>query len=414
MTLPICRCITCGRPESLAPGKTCPQCGPVFGIMEIEWELKPGCVPDFGKPGSGIFRFAPLLPVPTTSPFPLHVGDTPTYDCPRLAKVLGVEKCLVKDDGRNPSASLKDRASALAVAHALSLGKTTLAAASTGNAASSLALLSAATGLRAVLFVPKDAPRPKIAQMLLAGAVVVAVNGSYDQAFELCAKACERFGWYSRNTATNPVLAEGKKTVAFEIAEFCDWEPLDYVAIGVGDGCVFASIYQGFKQLFDLGLITRIPRLVGVQAQGCAPLARAFEKALGFAEPEENPKTYADSIAVGQPRDQVRALRAARDSGGMILAVPDALIRKAQRLLAQEAGVFAEPAGAAGFAGLMQLSSQGLLPSTAKVAAVVSGHALKDVDGAMSAIVTEPLEVGAGADAIADIERLVLPLINEG
>lgn len=407
-----CRCVTCGRaiPFDQAPGRPCEACGPVLGTTEVVYDLVR--IPrGFGRPGTGVFRFAPLLPVPDPGPrLPLLVGDTPLYDAPRLARRLGVAQVLLKDDGRNPSASLKDRASALAVAHALALSRPVIAAASTGNAASSLALLAASAGLRAVLFVPADAPPPKVAQMMLAGATVVRVQGTYDQAFDLCALACERFGWYSRNTATNPVLAEGKKTVALEIAESCGPDAPDLVAVGVGDGCVFAAIAKGFQELMHLGRIRRVPRLVGVQAEGCAPLARAFAAGAWTATPLCDPNTYADSIRVGVPRDQVKALRAARASNGDLIAVPDDLIREAQRLLAREAGVFAEPAGAAGLAGLLHLAASGRLVARDRVVAVVSGHALKDVAGAMSAVPEQPLDIAPDPakiepvmDALGDI-----------
>ncbi len=407
-----CRCVTCGRPVPLdrAPGHPCEECGPVRGTTEVVYDLSQ-VRPDFGSPGRGIFRFAPLLPVPDPGPrLPLLVGDTPLYDAPRLARRLGVAQVLVKDDGRNPSASLKDRASALAVAHALALSRPVIAAASTGNAASSLALLAASAGLRAVLFVPANAPPPKVAQMMLAGATVVRVQGTYDHAFDLCALACERLGWYSRNTATNPVLAEGKKTVALEIAESCAWDPPDVVAVGVGDGCVFAAIYKGFQEIHSMNVIRGIPRLLGVQAQGCDPLASAFAAGAPMATPLPDPDTYADSIRVGVPRDQVKALRAARASNGGLVAVPDDLIREAQRLLAREAGVLAEPAGAAGLAGLLQLAASGRLAARDRVVAVVSGHALKDVTGAMSAVSEQPIDIAPDAakieavlDAIGDI-----------
>ncbi len=400
-----CRCVTCGRPIPLdqAPGRPCESCGPVLGTTEVHYDLS-RVHPDFGPPGRGLFRFAALLPVPDPGPrLPLLVGDTPLYDAPRLARRLGVAQVLLKDDGRNPSASLKDRASAVAVAHALALSRPVVAAASTGNAASSLALLAASAGLRAVLFVPADAPPPKVAQMMLAGATVVRVRGTYDQAFDVCALACERFGWYSRNTATNPVLAEGKKTVALEIAQACAWDPPDLVAVGVGDGCVFAALYKGFHELRALGLTPRIPRLVGVQAEGCAPLARAFAEGAATATPLREPSTYADSIRVGVPRDQVKALRAARASNGDLIAVPDDRIREAQRLLAREAGVLAEPAGPAGFAGLLHLAASGRLAARDRVAAVVSGHALKDVAGAMSAVPEQPLDIAPDPATIESV-----------
>ena len=402
------RCVTCDA--TYRPGEVdgvCPACGDLKGTLDVLLEGLPGLSPaSLGTPGTGIFRFGPLLPLPGGCPrTPLLVGDTPLYDAPRLAARLGVARLWIKDDGRNPSASMKDRATAIALAHAASLGRTVIATASTGNAASSLATLAASMGLQAVIFVPRTAPRPKVSQMLLAGARVVMVDGTYDQAFDLCAAAVRRFGWYSRNTATNPYLAEGKKTAALEVAEALGWDVPDVYAVGVGDGCVFGAQHKGFSDLLEAGLTRSLPRLVGVQAQGSAPLAAAFDAGSDDVIPVV-PATFADSIAVGVPRDQVKALRAARRTGGALIGVPDDLIREAMRLLASDLGVFAEPAGAAGFAGLLQLSRQGRLGPRDRVVAVVSGHGLKDTDGAMSATVGAPLPVPADDRAWPALDKL--------
>ena len=402
------RCVTCATPyQPDEVDGVCPACGDLKGTLDVLLEGLPGLAPaSLGTPGTGIFRLGPLLPLPADcARTPLLVGDTPLYDAPRLAARLGVERLWIKDDGRNPSASMKDRATAIALAHAASLGRMVVATASTGNAASSLATLAASMGLRAVIFVPRTAPRPKVSQMLLAGARVVMVDGTYDQAFDLCASAARRFGWYSRNTATNPYLAEGKKTAAIEVAEALGWDVPDVYAVGVGDGCVFGAQHKGFSDLLAAGLTRALPRLIGVQAEGSAPLAAAFDAGSTDVIPVV-PATFADSIAVGVPRDQVKALRAARSTGGALIGVPDDRIREAMRLLAAELGVFAEPAGAAGFAGLLQLSRQGRLGPRDRVVAVVSGHGLKDTDGAMSASLGSPLPVAADDGAWPTLEKL--------
>jgi len=259
--------------------------------------------------------------------------------------------------------------------------------------------------MRAVIFVPRTAPAPKVAQMLLTGASVVMVDGNYDQAFDLCAEAVRRFGWYSRNTATNPFLAEGKKTCSIEIAEYFQFVPPDVIAVGVGDGCVFGAQHKAFVDLLATGLVKTMPRLVGVQAAGADPLARAFAKGLDTCEPME-PCTFADSISVGVPRDQVKALRAARATGGAIVAVPDDRIREAMRILASELGVFAEPAGAAGLAGLLELADRGGLRPSDRVVAIVSGHGLKDITGAMSAVRGAPMQVEPGPKALDALEAI--------
>lgn len=411
---PEIRCVTCDfvAPFSSFRG-TCPRCGPVLGTLDVVYPYGPGEVSfsSFGPKGAGIFRFAPLLPVaPPSGNFPLLVGDTPLYEVKEVARDLGLRRLWIKDEGRNPSASMKDRASALAVAHALATGHNVIAAASTGNAASSLALLAAAASLKAILFVPKNAPKGKLAQMLVANARVVMVDGTYDQAFDLCAKACERFSFYSRNTATNPVLAEGKKTCAFEVAEALSENIPDVVAVGVGDGCVFAALEKGFRELFDLGLIKKRPRMLGVQAEGCAPLAEAFRKGVREGLTTTHVNTYADSIAVGSPRDRVKALRAAYSSGGAIIAVPDSRIREAVRLLARKAGVFAEPAGAAGLAGVMEAIRGGLISKEEEVLVVVSGHGLKDIDGAMSAVEEGPTIIPPTEEGLEKVASILCPL----
>jgi threonine synthase len=401
-------CVACGR--TYRPGQvegTCPSCGDRRGTLDVVYDLASGLkTTDLGVPGAGLFRFAPLLPLSPPDPrTPLHVGDTPLVEAPRIAARLGIARLWLKDEGRNPSASMKDRATAVALAHAAGAGRNVVVAASTGNAASSLATIAASMGLRAVIFVPATAPRPKVSQMLLAGATVVAVDGTYDQAFDLAAEAARRFGWYSRNTATNPYLAEGKKTCAIEVAQALAWEAPDLVAVGVGDGCVYAAQHKAFAELRAAGLTRALPRLVGVQAEGAAPLAAAFAAGRDATEPVAT-RTFADSISVGVPRDEVKALRAARESGGEILAVPDDAIRSAMRTLACEAGVFAEPAGAAGLAGLMAMAAAGRLQRSDRVVAIVSGHGLKDTEGAMSAATGSPIPIPPDPDALDRLATL--------
>jgi len=210
------------------------------------------------------------------------------------------------------------------------------------------------------------------------------VKGTYDQAFNLCLEASDEFGWYSRNTAYNPYLSEGKKTAALEICEQLSWRAPDRVFVSVGDGCIIGALHKGFKDLLALGFIERLPKLVGVQAEGAAPLVRAWET--GKFEPIV-PNTLADSISVGVPRDRVKALRAVRESGGQYVAVSDEEILEAMRQLGREA-VFAEPAGAAGFAGLVKLADE--IDSQELIVVLVTGNGLKDVESAIKATKEPP------------------------
>ncbi len=360
---------------------------------------------------ASMWRYLPLLPLDPApvgrlrGPALRHplfgVGWTPLYRAQRLAEMLGLEAVHIKDDGRNPSASFKDRASAVGILKALewqapASGLPVIAAASTGNAASSLATLSASLGIPNIIFVPETAPRAKIAQLLIHGATVLPVQGTYDQAFDLCLEACRAFGWYSRNTGYNPYLSEGKKTAALEICEQLAWQAPDCILVSVGDGCIIGGLGKGLRDLYALGFIDRLPRLIGVQAQGSAALYRAWRT--GQILPV-TAHTLADSIAVDMPRDGVKALRAVRDTGGAFLTVTDDEILEAMRTLARRAGVFGEPAGAASFAGLLQARREGLVEKKERVVVLVTGSGLKDVNSALKAVV-EPRAIPPSLDAV--------------
>jgi threonine synthase len=385
------RCVSCNRTYAPDPGRyVCDACGPLRGTLEARYDY-PALRRRLDRASfaaaahAGHWRYLDLLPVAEPGPAGmLRVGWTPLYAPERLRGRLGLPRLYVKDDGLNPSASFKDRASSVGVAHALAVGARAVTAASTGNAAASLATLAASVGLPAYIFVPRGAPRGKLAQILMHGATVFEVQASYDTAFDLCLEASALFGWYSRNTAYNPYLGEGKKTAALEVCEQLGWAVPDRVFVSVGDGCIFSGLWKGFRDLAEVGLIERTPRLVGVQAAGAAPLVKALAEGKAEAEPME-PRTRADSIAVGVPRDQVKALRAARESGGTLVAVTDDEIFAAQRLLAREAGVFGEPAGVAGLAGLVKLQERGEVGRNETVVVLVTGHGLKDVEAAIGA-----------------------------
>jgi len=354
-------------------------------------------------PTDSIWRYKPLLPVQADSPVPpLQVGWTPLYRARRLAEQLGLHYLWIKDDGRNPTASFKDRASAIAVVKALELGRDIITAASTGNAASSLAGLSASLGIRNVIFVPETAPQAKIAQLLIFGATVIAVRGTYDQAFELCLAAAREYGWYCRNTAYNPYLSEGKKTAALEICEQLGWDAPDRIFVSVGDGCIIGGLWKGLKDLLALGFIEKMPRLMGVQAEGSAVLYTAWQKGSEEIEPIV-PHTLADSIAVGIPRDRLKALRAVRETGGEYLTVSDDEILEAMRLLARRAAVFGEPAGVTGLAGLQKMVRQGRIRPEERIVVLVTGNGLKDVDSAIKASGTPHLI----EPSLADLKRLM-------
>ncbi len=243
---------------------------------------------------------------------------------------------------------------------------------------------------------------------MIFGANVVSVQGTYEDTFRLSAEAIEKWGWYNRNAAVNPFLSEGKKTVALEIGEQLGWVCPDYVAVSVGDGCTIGGVWKGFKDLYALNLIDRLPRLVSVQAEGCCPLNRAVQENAPWRPMAEN--TFADSIAVGVPRNPDKALEAIRESGGIAVNVTDEEIMAAQRLLGKTCGVFGEPAGVAATAGLKKACETGLIPTDATVVSIVTGNGLKDVDSAIKAA-GAPMSVTPDMDALLEAfrENGVLP-----
>jgi threonine synthase len=393
------RCMVCDREfASDHEGFVCSECG-IDGILDVVYDhgkvSGAGGVlaPDLG----GLWRFAPVLPLAPAADHPAwSCGDTPVHDAGRLAAHLGLAALILKDDTGLPSASLKDRASAVAVARARQLGIDHLACASTGNAAASLAVLAARAGLRCTIYVPASVPRAKLAQLHLHGAQVVEVNGSYDQTFTQSLEEIDRNQWYSRNCAHNALLVEGKKTAALELAAALtngfttgDRDLPDAIFVPVGDGCIVSSVVKGFQELRTTGAIGKIPRVIGVQATGAAPLAQAWALAgnaaanmsgkeiLAAIKPQEA-VTFADSIRVGIPRNRVKAWKYVAGTGGGFVSVDDEMIAEAIGLLARLAGVWAEPSGAAGLAGVRAALGQGLISGTEKIAVMVTGHGLKD------------------------------------
>ncbi len=404
------KCVRCGKEYEAVADLTNCSCG---GILDIVYDYE-AIRRDFTKESltdrpRDMWRYRELLPVEeSTQVPPLRVGWSPLYEASRLAAQLGLKKLWVKDDGQNPTASLKDRASSMAVAKAMEAGAKTIACSSTGNAASSLAGNAAAAGLATYIFVPGRAPKGKVAQLLTFGATVVSVQGNYEETFELSKAAIEKWGWYNRNAAINPYLMEGKKTVSLEIAEQLNWQMPDYLAISVGDGCTIAGVWKGLKDLYAIGFIDKLPRLISVQAEGCCPLNRAIAEDKPWEPMEEN--TLADSIAVGVPRNADKALMAIRESKGIVVNVTDEEIMAAQKLLGRTCGVFGEPAGVTGTAGIAKLCREGVLGENDTVVSVVTGNGLKDVANAI-AFAGEPMAVPNDMEKLLDAfrERGVMP-----
>ena len=381
------KCVKCGKEVPARPEATTCDCGGILDVVYDYEYIKSKLNRDVLKERNDrtMWRYRELLPIEEkTVPEGLRVGNSPLYESQKIADDLGIKKLYIKDDGFNPTSSLKDRASAMAVTKAKEAGYATIACSSTGNAASSLAGNAAAAGLKTYIFVPSRAPKGKVAQLLMFGANLTAVDGSYEETFELSKKAIDKYGWYNRNAAINPYLSEGKKTVTLEICEQLHFKAPDFVAVSVGDGCTIAGVYKGFFDMFSIGLIEKIPRLISVQAEGCCPINTAVLNDMPWKPQEEN--TFADSIAVGVPRNADKAIKAIKDSNGICVNVSDDEIRQAQKYLAKNAGVFAEPAGATATAGLLKLSKEGRLERDDVIVTIATGNGLKDIDSAIKTV----------------------------
>ncbi len=358
---------------------------------------------------ASIWRYKPLLPVRPDAPQPpLQIGWTPLYPTPRLAAELGLRHLWVKDDGRNPTASFKDRASVIAVVKAQERGAKIITTASTGNAAAALSGICASVGQANVIFVPEKAPPAKVAQLLAFGATVMLVRGTYDDAFELCLRAADAYGWYNRNTGYNPYMSEGKKTASLEICEQLKWDAPDRIFVSVGDGCIIGGLHKGLKDLMALGWIEKMPRLMGVQAAGSNYLAEAWERGENvLTKPPIDAQTVADSISAGLPRDRLKAMAAVVETGGAYVTVTDDEILAAIPALAHSTGVFAEPAGAAAYAGLVKAVAQGLVSPDERIVVLNTGNGLKDVASAMRGVEQAGAQAFRVAPDLEDLRRII-------
>jgi len=404
------KCVICGREYSSEQvDYICPDHG-TEGILDVQYDYD-HIQKNISKasllqnPDRTIWRYKPLLPVNPTSPVPpLAVGGTPLYDAVNLSQKLGLKKIWVKDDGLQPTASFKDRASAIAIVKGREKGAEIITTASTGNAAAALSGLCASMNQKNMIFVPDSAPQAKIAQLLTFGSTVMLVKGTYDQAFDLCMNAANEYGWYNRSSGYNPYMTEGKKTAAFEICEQLHWCIPDRIFVSVGDGSIIAGIYKGLKDLKAMGWIEQIPKLMGVQAEGSSFLYQAWKNSEDvLTKSPIQAETIADSINAGLPRDRVKAMAAVKESEGEFISVSDTEILAAMIELARSTGVFSEPAGAAATAGLVKAISEDRCRSDETVVVINTGNGLKDIPTAMTAVEesgTQPLRVEPDMDQL--------------
>ena len=380
----------------------CPQDGGNLDVVLDYATLRRNYWPEdiVSSTESSLWRYLPLLPVsdPGGNGTPFRAaGWTPLYSPSDPDIRMDLKYLWIKDESRNPTASFKDRASAVVVARAREIGVQVVVTASTGNAGAALAGMAAAVGQKAVIFAPRTAPPAKVAQLLVYGATVLLVDGNYDQAFDLSIEASNEFGWYCRNTGYNPFTVEGKKTAAFEIWESMYRNVISFVPetkvlsifVSVGDGNIISGIHKGFKDLEAMGWLAAMPRIYGIQAEGSAAIANAFFKGSEQITPV-SAHTLADSISVDLPRDGVRAVRAAQETGGSYITVSDEEILAAIGKLGK-VGIFAEPAGATAYAGLVKAIQNGQISPNDPILVLNTGSGLKDVGAAMKAVAEAPV-----------------------
>jgi threonine synthase len=401
------KCVDCAREYRVDEIEyVCISCGGNLDVL-YDYELIRSIFTKAGLAGDrnqSMWRYRTLLPINSSSKTPpLTVGWTPIYDCQKLSRRFGLKQVWIKDDGRNPTGSFKDRPSALAVVKAQDAGARVITTASSGNAGSALAGICASVGMESIIFVPASAPAAKITQLLIYGAIVVLVEGSYDEAYDLCLNASKQFGWYQRSTGYNPFTREGKKTAALEIAEQLNWEVPDKVIVPVGDGNIISGLWKGFNDLHRIGFINRLPQMIGVQSKEASAIVDATTGDGLIREATAN--TIADGINVGKPRDATKAVRAIGESGGFGLKVSDQEIIQSISDLARQTGVFAEPAAAAAYAGLVNLVESGRLEVGDRVLLMLTGNGLKDIETARRAS-GEPLRVGPDID-VAELQSRI-------
>ncbi len=326
-------------------------------------------------------EFLDVLPIKSLQSLPnLRVGKTPLYLVEQLDGQQLDFELYVKDDSQNPTFSFKDRASAIVSAFAKEHGIDTIAAASTGNAGSSMAGIAAAQHQKAIIFVPASAPLAKLTQIRMYGAKLVAVDGNYDKAFDLSIEQSKKNGWYNRNTAYNPLTIEGKKTVSFELFDQLRRVP-DRIFVPVGDGVIISGVYKGYEDLLKLGIIDHMPTIVAVQAKGSSNLINNVFQEIFDYQPSH---TIADSISVDIPRNFYMAKHFIQTYHGEVCQVTDEQILKASKILARNTGIFAEPAAAAAFAGFLSFKEQNIIPQGSINVVLSTGSGLKDLQAVQS------------------------------
>lgn len=398
------RCIKCGEeypPEDMS--FTCEKCKSLLEVS-IDLDAIKADRKTFESRRPGVWRYREFLPVGKESNIvTLKEGGTPLYRAENLQDEIGVKELYIKNEGANPTGSFKDRGMTIGVTKALEFKAKGVCCASTGNTSASLAAYASRARLDCVVLLPAGKIAiGKLAQAILHGAKVIGINGNFDVALKLVRTASERFNIYLLNSI-NPWRLEGQKTEAFEIVDQLGWQVPDRVIVPVGNCGNISAIWKGFSEFYKYGFIGCLPKVVGIQADGASPVVHAFKEGLDEVVPVENPDTIATAIRIGAPVNAPKALRAIRESGGLINSVSDEEIIKAQRLLACLEGIGVEPASAASVAGLIKLVDSGEIDRNEKIVCIATGHALKDPEAIFKGY-EKPIEI---EPKIEELERVL-------
>jgi len=381
------KCVRCGKEYPLKKFYKCPSCG---GVLDVKYDyVKLADEVDlrslFSKRGLNLWKYIDFLPIRRSSEIvSLGEGMTPLLKAERLGESLKVKSLYLKDETRNPTSSFKDRPYTVGVSKAKEFGVKAAVVASAGNAAASLAAYSARAGIKCYVFVSENVPAHRLLEIQAYGAEVIRVKQVPDGVFRITVSASEKFGWYNLTTSFyNPYTVEGDKTIAYEIYEQMGFEVPDWVIIPVGVGPLLVGCYKGFNELRNLGLVNEVPKMVGVQSEGCAPIAKAFEENRSEVEPWKGElKTVARSIVntlQEYPDEGTYTLQIIRRSKGWALAVSDDEILRAMDDLATAEGILAEPASATVIAALRRLLEDRVIDKSDKIVCVVTGTCLKDI-----------------------------------
>jgi len=372
-------CSKCGKQFNLLDKRVLCDCGELLEVKlnkvahKLSWS-------SFRKKKFNLWRYRELIPLPKDATIvTMGEGGTPLISSHSISKELGLKELFIKFEGSNPTGSFKDRGMSVAVSFAKYLGVKLVACASTGNTSSSMSAYARRAGIEPIIVVPRGkVAKGKLSQSILYGATTIAIEGNFDDALQVILQANSLGLVYPLNSI-NPWRIEGQKTVAFEIVDELNKVP-DWIALPVGNAGNISAVWKGLLELKKFGLVKEIPRLLGVQASGAAPLVNAFRKGLEAPEPISDPETIATAIRIGNPASGKRALKAIKESKGYLVAVKDEEIIKAQRLLARQEGVGVEPASAAAVAGVLNAVREGIVKKDESVVAIATGHALKDPD----------------------------------